>query len=182
MSGDASTSDGWGFFIGPYFTSGLWDEATIAAISRCTAVVKEVDGDQISISPLELWVQALISFALGSEFQSLLAGILQFVARCDNQSSCIVVDTRRASSPAMAAALMIKMEVEKSFGIRGKLEHIPTEENVIADLLSHNRIAEAEMLLRSKWGFARRFEIDAQFLSSSLERVRTAFDVEREHI
>ncbi len=125
VSGDASTNDGWGFHIGPFFVAGVWDDETRAAISRSSEAEKELLGDRVSISPLELWTQAVLSRILGTRFRSLLEESGQFVARCDNLSSCVVVDTNRPGSPAMREALLIKVEQEELFRIRGRLEHIP---------------------------------------------------------
>jgi len=36
-----------------------------------------------------------------------------------------VVDTNRPGSPAMREALLVKVEQEELFRIRGRLEHIP---------------------------------------------------------
>ena len=73
--------------------SGLWNANTRAAIARSKET--ECVGDRISISPLELWVQALISHALGKHLRFLLDASGQFVSCCDNEASCIVVDTLR---------------------------------------------------------------------------------------
>lgn len=180
VSGDASTADGWGIAMGPFFASGLWDAETLAAIARSSAIEKELTGDQVSISPLELWVQGVLSFVIGSSFRHILDEAGQFVARCDNQSACVVVDTNRTASPAMGEALAVKIELERGFRIRGRLEHIPTEENSLADILSHNRIADAERVLVARWGFAHRIEVDAAFISTSLARVRSAIATVRD--
>jgi len=88
--------------------------------------------------------------------------------------ACLVVETNRPGSPAMREALLIKIEQEGIFRIRGRLEHIPTGDNTIEDLLSHTRIEEASQLLSARWGFVHRIEIDESFIAESLRRVRTA--------
>ncbi len=175
VSGDASTADGWGFHIGPFFASGLWDPATLEAIARSSRADKEEDGDRISISPLELWVQALIAHVLGHQLRFLLDEGGQFVARCDNQSSCTVADTLRPKSPAMGEALAIKVEQELTGGVRGRLQYIPTLENKIADLLSLGRVEAARQLMAIKWGQTFPLVIEPQFIDLSLARVREAF-------
>ncbi len=82
------------------------------------------------------------------------------------------------SSPALREALLIKIEQEKCFGVRGRLEHIPTEENEIADLLSHGKIEEAKRILIGRWGFARMMLVDASFVVETLGRVRAAINRE----
>jgi hypothetical protein len=164
---DTSTLDGWGIHIGPIFAPGLWNADTRAAIARSKET--ECVGDRISISPLELWVQALISHALGKHLRFLLDASGQFVSCCDNEASCIVVDTLRPKSKAMIVALSIKMHGEAECNLRGKPQHIPGEKNVISDLLSHNRIHEAVQLLRSKWEDAIRLDLSPRFIADSLK-------------
>jgi hypothetical protein len=177
VAGDASTLDGWGFHIGPVYASGLWDAETLNAIARSTE--REFAGDRISISPLELWVQTLISHALGSQLRGLLDEKGQFVSCCDNEASCIVVDTLRPKSAAMLWALSIKLREEKKFSLRGKLQHIPGDTNLISDLLSHNKISEAVQMLVGKWGQAIKLELSPIFLAESLAQLRSAFDTSR---
>lgn len=74
----------------------------------------------------------------------------------------------------MAEALAIKLEWEAHFGIRGRLEYIPTGENKIADLLSHSMIGDAVQLIEARWGFSHRVEIDSALVAHSLARVRSA--------
>ena len=61
-----------------------------------------------------------------------------------------MVDTLCPKSEAMHVALSIKVREETTYKLKGKLQHIPGEKNIISDLLSHNRIHEAVQLLRSK--------------------------------
>ena len=72
----------------------------------------------------------------------------QVVIRCDNKSSCDVVNSRKPKSPAMRVALRKLEEVERAFGFKVRLEHIPTEENVVADALSHCTGAKREVAIQ----------------------------------
>ena len=66
VAGDASTIDGWGFHIGYLFAFGKWDEETKLAIKRCR---DKIPGSKISISPLELFVQALMGYWMGTIYR-----------------------------------------------------------------------------------------------------------------
>ena len=82
-----------------------------------------------------------------------------------------MVDTLCPKSEAMHVALSIKVREETTYKLKGKLQHIPGEKNIISDLLSHNRIHEAVQLLRSKWGDALRLELSPCFISDSLKQL-----------
>ena len=167
---DASTADGWGAHVGVWCANGMWSQATKDAIERSKE--KEKTGDRVSTSPLELMTQALLLVlvmeVMGEELRRRWKGKgpMQVVLRCDNQSSCDVVLSRRPQSDAMREALRILEEVEKAYGVHVRLEHIPTDMNVIADRLSHARLEEVEQIF-AKAGCAPKFLPEEQEVMGS---------------
>ena len=151
MSGDASTKDGWGVVNHDVGLAGLWEEATKEAIQRSKE--KEKVGDRVSISPLELMTVAfllcLVMETSGPTMKEKRGtnGVLQLVMRCDNQSAVDVMVSRRPHSPAMREALSIVEMVEAHYAVRVRLEHITSEDNVIADALSHDDWGKAIRLM-----------------------------------
>ena len=93
----------------------------------------------------------------------------QYVSCCDNEASCFVVETMRPKIEAMIVAFSIKMREETAYNLKGKLQRIPVEDNVISDHLSRNRILEAVQLLRSQWGDALRLDLSSCFIADSLK-------------
>jgi hypothetical protein len=148
VSGDASTKDGWGVVSGDVGAGGLWEPATKEAIERSSEKVTK--GDRVSISPLGLTTVGLL-ICLEMETSSASwegrrneYGVAQLVLRCDNQSACDVMESRRPKSPAMREALSIVESVEARYGVLVRLEHIKTDENVVADAISHDDWVRAQ--------------------------------------
>jgi len=56
---------------------------------------QEIQGEKVSISPLEFLAQTFLSYTLGKYLRLYVSQNGQFVARCDNHSVCMVVDTGR---------------------------------------------------------------------------------------
>lgn len=145
--GDASTTDGWGVVNNQVGMSGIWEDATKEAIERNAAKARE--GDRVSISPLELMTVAfllcVVMEASGPIWEEKKGdrGVIQLVMRCDNKSAVDVILSRRPHSPAMRVALDIVELVESNYGVRVRLEHIKTKENVVADALSHDNWEKA---------------------------------------
>lgn len=137
VSADASTNDGFGLHVGGVCAAGRWEPATFCAIENSR---KKLPGVRVSISPLELATQALLLAAVGIIVGDVSEGRIgngQIVMRCDNKSSCDVVNSRKPKSPAMRIAMRKLEEVEHAFGFKVRLEHIATEDNTVVDALSH---------------------------------------------
>jgi hypothetical protein len=132
-----------------------------------------------SISPAELLVTGYTVHAVRE-----LAGEVGlpangcFYSRCDNDSAVRVVNAGRARSPAMTEALRVVHEEETGKGeerrLRMRLEHIRTEENKVADLLSRGDIEEAKEMVKARWGKCEVRTLDEGFLRSTEKRVREA--------
>ena len=67
----------------------------------------------------------------------------------------------------MHTGLMMVTETERVTGLRMRLEHIPTEENIVPDLLSRGRIEEAKTALVKRWGYA----VESQFEFGFVEKL-----------
>ena len=188
---DASTTDGWGTHSGNMVAYGLWDSETIAAIQRSKN--KETDGEKISISPLELLTVALQIIVTMETHEETIqekwkalgqSGNPQLFMRCDNQSAVDVLESRRAHTPSMRASLAIVQEVEEVYGVFVRLEHIASEDNIIADALSHANMeipgkifdeAKAQMCMFSTNTFLPRINGSLQKFAQEGEcKVRTA--------
>ena len=79
-----------------------------------------------------------------------IAGVARprMVIRCDNESACRVINEHGATSPAMAAALLVLQGVQRQYWIEILAHHIASDGNVIADDLSRGRIKKAVDELR----------------------------------
>lgn len=144
---DASTKDEWGAHVGEWVARGMWEPATLAAIEQSRKGARECN--KVSISPLELPTVALMVVVAGHTAGTTIrtawalleqAGIPQLFLRCDNLGSVSVVESHRAHSAPMRAALEILEKVERLCGLKIRLEHIVSDENVVTDALSHNKL------------------------------------------
>ncbi len=162
--------------VGGYVCYAKWAPETLAALARCRdedREQREGEGGEegsISISPAEL---------MGACFMLEAVGILQldlphrrFVGRCDNSSACAAVNRRRVKSYAMHAALMCVIERERHWGLRMRLDHYPTRENKVADLLSRGRIEEAMEVVRAEVGWCEVRVLDAAWVAEIESAVR----------
>ena len=149
---DASGKWGWGVRVGGFVLFGEWAPATLAALRRCQAQgdLEEEEGGSLSISPAELIGAAFMLEAVGTMRLGLTHP--RFVGRCDNDSACCAVNNRRTRSYPMHAALRCVVEREGHWGLRMRLQHIPTKENKVADLLSRGKIGEAMALVAAEVG------------------------------
>ena len=142
----------------------------------------EVERDQalpelVSISPAELLVTGYTVRAVRELVDGGPANGC-FYSRCDNDSAVRVVNAGRARSPAMIEALRVVHEQEIGMAgerrLRLRLEHIRTEENKVADLLSRGDIEEAIEMVTARWGRCEVRTLDEEFLRSTERRVREA--------
>ena len=170
-SADASTSDGWGAHVGTFGASGLWTDETKEAIRRSKE--KEVVGDRVSISPLELLTQAFLRILVmgmcGSELNKSWGwpGPLQLILRCDNQAAGDVIRSLRPRSLAMEESLRVLHEAECAYEVRVRLEHIRSDKNVVADHLSHGRYAKVEALFDKRGLQLQRMGEDRKILNGA---------------
>ncbi len=160
--------------VGGYVAYGEWAPATLAALRRCRegGDREEEDGGPLSISPAEL---------MGATFMLEAVGVMRlglehprFVGRCDNASACFAVNNRRVRSYPMHAALRCEVEREGVWGLRMRLEHIPTGENKVADLLSRGAIAAAMEWVRAEVGWCEVRHLDATLVARIERTVREA--------
>ena len=135
--------------IKPSAGPGRWEPASFCAIENSR---KKLPGVRVSISPLELATQALPLAAVGIIVGDVSEGRIgngQIVMRCDNKSSCDVVNSRKPKSPAMRIAMRRLEEVEHAFGFKVRLEHIATVDNTVADALSHCTGAKRDVAIQT---------------------------------
>jgi len=173
VAGDASSSVGWGVCVGPFIAFGRWADSTKAALKNVKSVLteqlKSPSGGMVklSISPAELFVANLVLRLVFRVAKDKLRGSSRIVGRCDNSSACHAVNKRRARSVPMHTGVMMVTETERVTSLRMRLEHIPTEENVVPDLLSRGRIEEAKAILVKRWGYV----VGSQFESGFVEKL-----------
>jgi len=146
VSADASTSYGCGFHVGGHVAAFKWEAATLDATEASRT--KKLRAVRVSISPLELLTQALLAAAVGERIGCSGLENGQVILRCDNQSACDVVASRRPHSPAMAKALELLEEVEAAYGLKVRLEYIRTDLNRTADALSKGDFPAAAAALK----------------------------------
>jgi hypothetical protein len=149
LAADASTSWGLGLHVGAWHFMLPWETATLEAIERSRRKLR--GGNRVSISPLEMIAQAGLAVLAVARWGQQLRG--QVVLRCDNQSCCDVIASRRPRSAAMRMALTFVEMVEKQCRLSVWLVHVPTDENVGADALSKGKgPAASEWLAGQGWG------------------------------
>ena len=135
----------------------------------------------LSISPAELGAAALMVEAVG-RFEHELGGdleIRQFVGRGDNLGSCHAVNTRRVRSYPMHAGLECVEERELKWRLRRRLEHTPTKESRVADLLARGKLQEAIELVRREMGRCEQRWLPAGVVEDMERRIREACLKER---
>jgi hypothetical protein len=118
------------------------------AVSADASRTKKLRAARVSISPLELLTQALLAAAVGERIGCSGLENGQVILRCDNQSACDVVASRRPHSPTMAKALALLEEVEAAYGLKVRLEYIRTDLNRAADALSKGDFSAAAAALK----------------------------------
>jgi hypothetical protein len=176
VSGDASTKDGWGVHVGPFYAFARWDERTRLAVATLAAAERARSADSVSISPLELLTSAFLVVLLGlrgvGHFDA--GTVRNFIGRSDNLSACNVVNTGRATSKTMFMAYEAFLAAQRDYGIRLRLEHISGAVNTIADRLSHGNVDEATRLLRLRGFNPVLVQLPAAFIGAWEVRVREA--------
>ena len=137
-------------------------------------------GTPISISPLELLTIAFLVYLVGKipGRDELLDGGTRFVGRSDNSSTCSVINSSRLSSAYMSETLDAVIAAERTVGLHVQLQHIPAEDNEIADHLSHGRqpgrIEKALALIEPRFGKPCCITIPPTFVAVWEKRVREA--------
>lgn len=66
------------------------------------------------------------------------------VIRVDNASACACINAGRALSKTMRRALNVITNIQEAHGCRVIAQHVRTEDNVVADLLSRGKYVQAE--------------------------------------
>ena len=106
------------------------------------------------ISTLELVTVAFLVAVLGAAIASGQLKVpgrrRRFVARCDNEAACRVINRGRAHSRPMAEAYRHLAKAEAAFGIEVRAEHIAGKLNPIADDFSRGRIEDALQAMRER--------------------------------
>jgi hypothetical protein len=146
VSADSSTSYGCGFLVGGHVAAFKWETVMLTAFE--SSRTKKLRSARVSISPLELLTQEVLAAAVGERIGCLDLGNGQLILRCDYQSACVVLASRKPHSPAMGKARALLEEVEVAYGLTVRLEYIRTILNRTADALSKGDFPAAAAALR----------------------------------
>lgn len=160
-----ASNKGWGVCVMGNMTGGAWDAQVRAALAK----------GLISISPLELLGSA-IALEFAHQHKWLPNGTVTdgVILRNDNNSACIVINTWRANSIPMLAALRIMRRVVQRCQVRVRIQHIAGERNHIADDIRRGRRELAMARALQLWGQAEWREPPTSVSRWVQEIVRTA--------
>jgi hypothetical protein len=127
----------------------------------------EITSNRMHINFLELLALILCCIAWGKEWTG-----THVLAHCDNESVCKVIFKKSSRDEIMNHLLMILHYVQIHYGFQLTVEHINTEDNINADVISRyeftrffNRNPTATIIGRTiKWSEIPQFQTNKSFL------------------